>query len=325
MLLAVLGLGTMCLGTCGEPKQNLELTVTNEAKEPMQGVDCKAWLNRRGTTSPLATYVVTGKTDERGITELIGETVRYQTAVAVETPGYYRSTASGHWTNSSEGNRWKPWPVKLNLILKKIIRPHPMYALKMSTGTPLSRIKFPKSDDVSFGFDLIARDWVKPHGKGTVADFVLSTKSGAVLKGDHLPAGNMSLSFSNPADGIFAAVDAPAGGSDLMSPVNAPESGYFKEAFFSNHPRQDGLFPGTELSRRVWVFRVRTELDKDGKVISAQYGKIQGHPQVLLFSRGHAFRMTYYLNAKKNDRNLEWDRKNNLFKNLEAVQWPEYP
>lgn len=324
-MLTVIGLGAVCVGRCGEPRQKLELTVTNEAKEPMQGVECKAWLNHRGTTSPLATYVVTGKSDEHGVAELIGKTIRYQTVVAAEASGYHRSTAHGRWASEREGSRWLPWPVKVNLTMKKKVNPHPMYALKMLSGTPLSWITFPKSDAESFGFDLIARDWVKPYGKGEVADFVLSTKSGAIPKGDHLPAGNMSLSFSNPADGIVAAVDAPAGGSDLISPVNAPESGYSKEVFFSNHPRQDGLFPGTELSRRVWVFRVRTKLDNDGKLISAQYGKIQGHPQVLLFSQGHAFRMTYYLNAKKNDRNLEWDRKNNLFKDLETSQWPEAP
>jgi hypothetical protein len=59
--------------------------------------------------------------------------------------------------------------------------------------------------------------------------------------------------------------------------------------------------------------------------MSAYYGKIQDHPDVLLFPQGPAFRMTYYLNGKENDRSLEWDMKTNLFKDLNQAHWPRQP
>lgn len=322
LLLGTVLLTSLCLGMCGEPEQKLELTITDESNLPIEGVACKAWLNHSGTTSPLDTYVVSGKTDSRGVVVLQGETVRYQTACEAQAPGYYRSSAGGLWIRKQSGNRWEPWPVKIEFVLRKKINPHPMYAYRPA---PDSWVTFPQSDLVSFGFDLIKRDWVRPYGQGIVADFVLSTRSGIKKEGELLPQGTMSLSFSNPGDGIISVIDAPTEDSDLMSPREAPLTGYAKEFLFSSRPTQDGLFLGTKTARRVWMFRVRSKVDGKGEVLSALYGKIQGHPDVLLFSRGHAFEMTYYINNRRNDRNLEWDLKNNLFKDLDFVQWPEYP
>jgi hypothetical protein len=59
--------------------------------------------------------------------------------------------------------------------------------------------------------------------------------------------------------------------------------------------------------------------------MSARYGKIQGAPEVVFFSHGTAFRMTYYLNKDPNDRGLEWDMQNNLFADLPEHHWPRNP
>ena len=57
---------------------------------------------------------------------------------------------------------------------------------------------------------------------------------------------------------------------------------------------------------RNYYFRVRTQIDKDGNVMSALYGKLYSE-----FPKLH-----YYLNPNDNDRNVEFDPRQNLFVNL---------
>ena len=61
------------------------------------------------------------------------------------------------------------------------------------------------------------------------------------------------------------------------------------------------------------VPRIRTELDDEGNIKNAHYGKIYGDFR-LCESREKVVDIDflYYLNPTPNDRNLEWDRKHNL-------------
>jgi len=52
-------------------------------------------------------------------------------------------------------------------------------------------------------------------------------------------------------------------------------------------------------------------LDKDGKIISANYAKVMG--DFRLDARHGGVGFTYYFNPTPNDRNLEFDPKQNLF------------
>jgi hypothetical protein len=59
-------------------------------------------------------------------------------------------------------------------------------------------------------------------------------------------------------------------------------------------------------------------MDASGNVTSALYGKIYGD-----FSQdigNDAVRFTYYLNPEPNSRNMEFDPKQNLFKNLPPLE-----
>ena len=64
-------------------------------------------------------------------------------------------------------------------------------------------------------------------------------------------------------------------------------------------------------------FRIRTLKDERGQIKSSYYGKIYGDINIQLgyaYSIG-GFGFLYYLNPTPNDRNLEWDMKNNLCPN----------
>jgi hypothetical protein len=63
------------------------------------------------------------------------------------------------------------------------------------------------------------------------------------------------------------------------------------------------------------LFRVRTELDQDGNVKSTLYGKIYGD----------FMHFRYYLNPTPNDRNIEFDPKQNLIHNLQSFEQVRQP
>ena len=300
--------------SCGEPEQKLRIRVTDESGTPLKDVACTGgwWKD----------VFVHGTTGADGMVELTGRTGRHETLAKAKISGYYPSEIYGFMMTGMSGNHWEPWPVEVNLVMKKIRNPHPMYAVRPGDGM---RFDFPKGDSTSYGFDLMERDWIAPNGKGKIVDFILEARKGDFKPHNDLPPGEIYLSFPNPNDGIIPMEKAPLGGSELLSPQEAPVDGYLKEFSFSSDPLHDGIFPTVELGRRVWIFRIRTKVDEKGKVISGFYGKIQTHPNVLLFPRGPAFRMTYYLNGQENERNLEWDMKTNLFKDLKQEHWPRKP
>jgi hypothetical protein len=60
---------------------------------------------------------------------------------------------------------------------------------------------------------------------------------------------------------------------------------------------------------------VRTVLDEMGNIKSAHYGKIYGD----------FMQFKYYLNPTPNDRNIEFDPKRNLLKNLKAMEQVREP
>ena len=60
-----------------------------------------------------------------------------------------------------------------------------------------------------------------------------------------------------------------------------------------------------------FFLRTRVRLDKDGRVISANYAKVIG--DFCLDAARSSFSFSYYFNPYPDDRNLEFDPKNNLF------------
>ena len=104
-------------------------------------------------------------------------------------------------------------------------------------------------------------------------------------------------------------------GSGLRSPHEALTNGYQSQIVRLNvsHPGQKLIFDYDE--NRIYLFRVRTIIDDRGNILSAQYGKIYG--DFMQFS--------YYLNLTPNDRNVEFDPKQNLLRNLNEFEGVNQP
>ena len=78
------------------------------------------------------------------------------------------------------------------------------------------------------------------------------------------------------------------------------------------------------LEEKQYVFRVRTQLENDGTVISAYYGKLYDAFQVHVRDIGIDVSFLYFLNPSQNNRNLEYNGKslNKVPYSWERVKMP---
>jgi hypothetical protein len=281
------------------PEAMFTVKLLNEDGTPFSGGTVNAGFNI--TTSYWSDgskdRVETGVTDVNGVFVFRGKTIG-EWGCGFDALGYYRfSNGSTVGTNKANG-RWEPWNPTYTLIAKKIVKPIPMYAKRVETAIPDFNVALP--------YDLSVGDWVEPRGKGKIADIVFSAKLDQRSESDYDYA--LTVSFSNMGDGIQT-FDAPLNfGSELKSPRYAPEEGYQPD-YVQTRNRQPGQIERGNYAQdgnRNYLLRVRTVLDEDGKVKSAQYGKVYGD----------FLNFTYYLNPTPNDRNMEFDPKRNLLKGL---------
>jgi hypothetical protein len=206
-----------------------------------------------------------------------------------EKSGCY-TTHIGHQFYFDEKNRHPTF----TLMLKKIGKPIPMYAKS------ITYIKFPIFNK-PIGYDLTIGDWVAPYGKGANTDFLFAE--------NHVDAKSgytFTVSFPNPGDGIQGLTrDWSLGVSGLVSFHEAPIDGY--------QPK----YEKTQMSNpdRIYYFRVRTKLDENGNVVSAHYGKIYGD----------FMQFRYYFNPTPNNRNIEFDPKQNLLGGLQSFEGVSAP
>ena len=238
--------------------------------------------------------------------------------------GYYLGVFPILAFTNTVDNRWQPWDATYTSILRKIENPVPMYAKKVFLHVP--QVGKP------CGFDLKEGDWVAPWGKGLVPDFVFTLQC-AYTNFDHQDV-SMKLTFSNPLDGIQPAnLPKEYAYSTFIWHRQAPETGYV-----GNYEMEFGLpnkgfkVPGVAKNNSIeavealkYYFRVRT-VERDGKIVSALYGKLsQGFFIGAMNPTNVNVRTCYYLNPTPLDRNMEFDLKQNQFKNLKFDEQPRKP
>lgn len=260
-----------------------------------------------------------GKTDTNGLC-VITAMCEGEAGIAAGKDGYYWSSGyKVRFTNfvGTVAKRWQPWNPVVDVVLKRIGNPIPMYA--RSTR----EMNIPVEAE-AVGFDLIKADWVAPHGRGVVVDFlfrldrapsrVVSTRYGDLELYDVA----LLVSFPNEGDGIQSVTVPIRGGrSNLRLPATAPESGYASN-LVKRVAREQDKQPFSNIAEGGnYFFRVRTKKDETGKIVSSLYGKIYGD---IRFGRDGVIQFLYYLNPTPNDRNMEFDPAKNLFNNLSSLE-----
>jgi hypothetical protein len=249
---------------------------------------------------------VKGITDTNGMFSASHTDSSLGLGIIVEKVGYY-ATHIGYQFYFDEKKRNPTF----TSVLKQIGKPIPMYAKSLNSHVP--------DLDKPVGYDLVAGDWVGSYGKGINSDILFTGHFDKHSDGES--DFTLTVSFPKAGDGIqeFKAPlllqDAANGMSDLRSGQMAPTNGYQSEWIQTDNRKPNVPIKTNRDPNRNFYFRVRTKLDENGNVVSARYGKIYG--DFMQFS--------YYLNPTPNDRNIEFDPKQNLLGGLESIQQVNSP
>jgi len=282
----------LSLNACaGAPTSHFSVQVHEENGAQIEGV-----MVQGGFSTLMRDYVpgpdVKGITDNEGKTEISGPAY-FSVYVDAIKDGYYKSGVKIPVNQKQDQS--------VSILLRQKKNPIAMYAKKELVNASDKR----KSGE-QFGYDFMAGDFVSPHGDGKVSDLLITHTYNKKDTWNY--SYKITIEFSNSGDGLIPfLVDDKFKDSDFKSKYNAPEQGY--QNLWSIHGKREGVgksVQGNKDKRRNYFIRVRTKVDEKGDIESAYYGKIYGE----------FLEITYYLNPTPGDRNVEFDPKQNLFKNL---------
>lgn len=284
---------------------HVTLKIVDESGQPIAGASAGVgfyWV----TPPPDRKYTaggIDGVTDTNGVFKASHASEFCTLHFVVQKAGYY--TTGSQYSAGSEYDPLK-WNPTLTLTLRKVGQPVAMYAKRVET-------KIQKENE-PVGFDLTAGDWVSPFGTGKNADLFFTVNRKIVSTSEY--EADLKLTFPNRGDGIVVAPAEPEIGSAFKTARVAADSGYQPEHswHYSNSGGPESVFG--------YFIRVRTQLDENGNVKSALYGKIRGDFRFYAGTKAPRAGMgfDYYLNPVPNSRNMEFDPKQNLFGNLPSLE-----
>lgn len=298
------------------PKAGVEYRAIDEGGAPVEGAEASVGFTILGDIKSIH-----GFTDAAGGFQAENSSDDGFVLGGVKKDGYYRSMAKKlrYNINDIKDNRWQPWKPMITVVMKKIENPIPLYGKRAQLALP--------SFKEPVGYDLATGDWVAPHGKGTISDFVISGHSNRRGSDDHQEGA--ALVFSNPEDGLQSIYVDPDEGSALRL-RSAPRNGYAEKKWDRSFFIRPGLRKSQEGERpdQCYFFRVRT-VTKNGKIESAHYGKIYGpirwQTHRVGEKEGVGIEFKYFFNPTVNDLNLEFDQNRNLFPHLPENEEPHEP
>lgn len=244
--------------------------------------------------------------DTNGLVRLKGRTSG-QINLRVSKGGYYRTDTRhdfGQATPPIVDGKWQPWSASREVVLKKIVWPTSMLALR-------AEFVFPTNNTPSIGLDLFLGDWVHPYGKGEQADLLIQLEE----KVSDIYTWHKKMTITFGQGGLDGVVINPKDNySQLMSPYRAPSNGYIRTFSWEYNRTKENILMDTGLSEdRCFIYRIRTQTNGSGEITSAYYGKIYGPVGYGRIGGEKTWlKIMYYLNPKPNDPNLEFDSTKNL-------------
>lgn len=294
------------------PQARVNVRVVDEAGNSLAGV--KAELAFCSATNHLDGAPIEGITDANGLFIAQGF-CDGRLGTRLTKDGYYLGAANIPQFRKRKDGQWQPWDATYTTVLRKIENPVPVYAKWAWLTVP--ELGKP------CGYDLMEGDWVAPWGKGKVPDFVFTMKSTYSNYLNYEVA--MDLSFSAPLDGILKTeLPKEFAQSEFKWPRQAPDAGY-QPTWHQEFGTPNKLYRIPDIEKQKFFFRVRT-VEKDGKIVSALYGKLwEGFQIGAENPKKFVIRLSYYLNPTPLDRNMEFDLKRNLLKKVGQFEEPRRP
>lgn len=221
--------------------------------------------------------------------------------VTASKEGYYVTRKTIDFFEK-RGFKWHPWNPEVELILRKIENPVPMYARDIDMIDFIIPV-----EGKWVGLDLETLTWCSPYGDGKSPDFLFKSEIN-ITDESHYDM-KLNLRFANEHDGILELHEDISEGSDFPLLRFAPKDGYLeKYSFFA-------IREGESLKRNFdknthFIFRVRS-YEEDGQ-IKGMHGKVHGGLSFAVDRHGKVhLDFRYYLNPDYT-RNLEFDESRNL-------------
>ena len=253
----------------------------------------------------------TGSTDTNGIYAASGKCVGDWHYV-VEKKGHYETVVNVRYfspTNTSvKDGRWQPYGMTNTVVLKRKINP---VAMNVWRGT--SPVSLPKQNEW-IGFDLERADWISPHGTGKREDFQVFFNLDAKDKQWSFFKYTLTLRFPKPFDGFYR-MKKDEDGSAFKCAYRADTNHlYDSEITFISERWHDAAKNKAVSAKHpleaddYLVLRVRSETDKEGRLVKANYAKLCAP----FFAARYGFLIASYFNPNENDPNLEADTSKNL-------------
>jgi len=263
-------------------------------------------------------------TDSNGRCRVWGRTNNGQAGCYVQTcpSGYYGFDAGGGYEFRRRNllGIWQPDNIVVTIRLQRVERPIPLLKKRVARGDWSSGDFIAKSGG-RLRFDFMVGDWLPPVGKGRVADVEftrlphedLGEAENEVAKGRSF-RDSMAVKFLGSDNGL---VERRPLNRQVLKIRTAPEDGYRADYLCWKGQDEKLRWQSSYDEKRCFCFRIRTRRNDRGEIVEAYYGKIYG--DFLIETKSNPYvpvasaQFRYYLNPTPLDRNLEWDRKTNLF------------
>lgn len=330
-----------------------KVIVTDRASgTPVQGAKVAGWFHNaaKGWMSSGETNLEFGYTDSKGCCCLSGKTDNGDVSVGVwAADGYYaiesipncvpRGNIKIPFERVSYIGRWLPDDIVVTARLDRIMNPVPLF-VKKSTGKfrekkqwyyfqdadykEISKLSatndVPIIKGVVMSYDFFKGAYLPPYGDGEKADvsFIFNetcygwevVRGGPGVSAYKRFRMDVSVVFPGMGNGMVEVPHVLNAGINLRT---ATQDGYGNKmtCWYGRFFGERGEKTNCNKSR-CYAFRIRTVYDEGGNIKSAYYGKIYGDFDMTGLD---GVRFLYYLNPTPNDRNLEWDMKNNLCPN----------
>lgn len=272
--------------SCSGAIVHIKVTVINESGEPVN--DAQVTYYYRGSASGERTYYgTTNRKGEDSQLGLAGAGVRYE----VSKDGYYLTKGRLGYGNHD-----------VSVTLREKINPIAMYAKKdrMFVDEELY--------GQWLGYDFFVGDFVSPYGVGVRSDLEVNIRF--EYESPLNKRLDINIKFPNIGDGMVPFYSKALGGA-YRSDYEAPVNGYQSEWALYEYREGVGVPANTNIDRNVnYYFRIRTQLNGEGEIEFAHYGKLYGD----------FYNLNFYTNPNPNDRNVEFDTRQNLIKDLEQEE-----
>jgi hypothetical protein len=277
----------------------------------------------------------------------------FSTTIWIKKDGFYPIRKGDLMGMIPEAERWKH-EHDIRFVMREIKKPIPLYGRVIKRAIPEQNkpigydlkmadwVKpYGKGENVDMYFsfkkkhlgckngdtyqdliaDLTERHRITPRAKkeflDAIRDYYENTYDYDYLEALKHTAGhwqgNLTITFPRQHEGIVEVKDNFTHYSELTMPHEAPENGYQSEW----KREEDNNTNRKTDENKGYFLRTRVKLDEKGNIISANYTKLVTDFD---FDPRGKIQFSYLLNPTPNDRNLEFDTKKNLFKELDMLE-----